>query len=160
MSTIDRRRFLTLAGAGSVAAAAGVGAPVARLVGLSTTGTALAFRGVAALPTDKRLPEWGSFVVEGHVDIAAGTGTITKVVYAGPPDAMSRISLMSHVVRVEQVREHGSLVSIRGVVYDRNHLMRGESPTVNIVIDRSRGVMLSEFFDSRVTLAMENTHPV
>jgi hypothetical protein len=153
MKKLNRRRFLTIAGAGSVAAVTGAGASVTGLAGPGVA-AAYSFRGVAALPTDHRLPEWGSYVVEGHVNPSTQSGSISKVVYAGRPEAMSRIALVSHVVRVESVKKDGALLHIKGVVDDRSHLLRGESDRVHLIIDTGRRTMSAEFFGSRVTLEL------
>ena len=151
MRTMNRRNFLALAGAGSVAAATSVGADILS----PRTAGAYNFRAVAALPTDRRFPEWGSYVVEGYVNPATRSGSISRVVYAGAPDAMSRIALHSHLARVVAVRRQGSLLHVKAMVDDRSRLMRGESPRVHMTIDTRRHRLWTEFYSSRVTLTLE-----
>jgi hypothetical protein len=151
---MNRRQFLTV-GAGSAAAAAATGSTVLALTSSSSSADAYTFRGVAALPTDHRFPNWGSYVVEGHVNLSRRTGSLTRSVYAGPPDAMSHIALLSHAVRVEDVRENGALLHIKGVVDDRSHLMRGETDKVLLIIDRNRGTITTDFFRAALNLKLD-----
>lgn len=73
MKGMNRRRFLQVAGAGSIAVASGTAAavPLLRaapgLAASSHQGT-LSFRAVTGLPT-KTLPTYASYVLEGHVNL-------------------------------------------------------------------------------------------
>jgi hypothetical protein len=153
MSKIDRRRFLTLAGMGSVAAVAGAGPNATRL--LASSGSAFTFRAVAGLPA-KPLPAYASYVLEGHVDLAKHTGFLTTSLIAGDPGSMSTVALpgLSRVVRVTDVQGRGSIVRIRGVVDDRSQLMQGERSNVEVRINRSRGTVVTHFLGEAIKLQL------
>ena len=156
MNKLNRRKFLTLAGVGSAAAAAGAALPGANLLTGGEKAETFTFRAVVGLPK-KPLPAYASYVIEGHVDLAAGSGVLTKAVFAGTPEAMSAVALpgLSRIVRITEVQELGGTLRITGVVDDRSQLQRGESPTTQILIDRSRGVVQAGFFGNRVVLNLE-----
>src|ERR1700730_12713094 len=93
MNKLNRRTFLTMAGASSAVAITGVAVASNELLtgsGKGKSGT-LAVRGATGMPSHS-LPASGSFVIEGHVDLGTHTGVITKTLYAGYPEAMSRIA--------------------------------------------------------------------
>jgi len=155
MEKLNRRKFLKVAGASS-AVAAGAALPAAGLLGSSvaTHGT-VAFRAVAGMP-QKPLPHYASYVIEGHVNLDAKTGVITKSVFAGDPEKMSTVALpgMSRIARVTDVADEGNVLRITGVVDDRSQLRRGESNTFIVLLDRSLGIVKAEFFSNNVTLLM------
>src|SRR5690348_15858456 len=101
MEKLNRRKFLKVAGASS-AIAAGAAIPSAGLLtGNAATHGRVTIRAVVGMPK-KPLPNYASYVIEGHVIHDAKTGVITKSVFAGGPETMSTVALpgMSHITRV------------------------------------------------------------
>jgi hypothetical protein len=155
MEKLNRRKFLKVAGASS-AVAAGAALPAAGLLGSSAASNgAVTFRAVAGMP-QKPLPNYASYVIEGHVNLDTKTGVITKSVFAGAPETMSTVALpgMSRIARVTNVVDEAGLLRITGVVDDRSQLRRGESNTFIVLMDRSLGTVKAEFFGDSVTLFM------
>ena len=155
MEKLNRRKFLKVAGASS-AVAAGAVLPSSGLLANSTSQNgAVTFRAVAGMP-QKPLPNYASYVIEGHVNLDAKTGVITKSVFAGAPETMSTVALpgMSRIARITNVVEEAGLLRITGVVDDRSQLRRGESPTFTVFMDRSLGTVKAEFFGDSVTLLL------
>jgi hypothetical protein len=152
MQSIDRRRFLQLAGAGS-ALAATAGLPVVALRRLD--GTTVSFRAEAGLPA-KPLPAYATKVVEGTVDLTRGTGTVTSRMLAGHPGDLSDIALpgMTKVISITSVSDHGTELQMEGVVQDRSQLLPGESAQVRLVLDRAARVMRTTFAGKDVELAL------
>ncbi len=162
MNGINRRRFLQLAGAGSLAAATAGAATVLpvlpkalRLTAASKAGS-FTFRAVAGLPTHP-LPSYASYVIEGHVDLNTKTGIVTKSVFAGHPEAISTVALpgMSRIIRIVDVENSGSSFYIKGVIDDRSVLLRGESRNFEMRINPSSGAVLTDFFGSEVQLLLD-----
>ena len=163
MSKVNRRRFLQLAGAGSVAAAT-AGAAVAlptvlsnapRLTPASQTGT-YAFRAIAGLPTHP-LPSYASYVVTGHIDLSNKSGLVTKTVFAGDPENTSTIALpgLSRIIRITDVRRQGDELFIQGMIDDRSLLQKRESPVFTMYIDLTTGIARTDFFGSEIQLRLE-----
>ena len=160
MSRVNRRRFLQLAGAGSVAAAtAGAAAAIPsvlsnapRLTTASQTGT-YAFRAVAGLPTHP-LPSYASYVVAGHIDLSNKSGLVTKTVFAGDPASMSTVALpgLSRIIRITDVRRQGDELFIQGMIDDRSLLQKRESAAFTMYIDLTTGVARTDFFGSEVQI--------
>src|SRR5689334_6687674 len=77
MKGMHRRRFLQIAGAGSVAGAVGTVAAVpaltaaSQLTASSKQGT-FTFRAVAGLPSEP-MPTYASYVIQGHIDLTTRT---------------------------------------------------------------------------------------
>ena len=154
MDTLSRRRFLALTGAGLVAVAAGgVALAVRQLTGSGQRST-LSFQAVTGLP-GKPLVSYASDVINGKVNLSNGTGTITKYVYAGPPESMTGISLLTRVVRVTGARQQGSAWHISGVVDNQAQLQRGEDTSFELLLDSSSGVAQSTFFGSPIQLDIQ-----
>src|SRR5438093_5084850 len=159
MDELNRRDFLKVAGAGSaVLAAIGTGViatgKVLRTHGSDDDATApLAFRATAGLP-QKPYPAYASLVVDGSVDTAAGTGSIRRVVYAGAPDAMSPAVFpgTERSYNVTRLAEHGDQLSVWARVADRSSLEAGESPTIQVSIDRRTGDVVAPFVGRQLTL--------
>lgn len=159
MSVLKRRKFLKLAGAGSVAATvAGTGAlTLAHKLGSEDQGNkTLTFRAVTGMPQEP-LPSYASYLLEGHVNLDTQTGTITKSVMAGAPGAMSNIGLpgLSQIVRITKAQELAGIIQIEGVVDDRSQLQRGENPEFVMHIDPSNRVVRAGFFGSQIQLKLE-----
>ena len=159
MNQLDRRGFLKLAGTGSAAMAAaslpGSGLLPAGAVALSgaAAATVLTFRATAGLPESPA--SMATRIVEGHVDLAAGTGTVTSRVLAGHPDP-SQIALpgLTRLIRINSVAEEGAVVRLQGVVDDRSQLLAGESPHVEVVINRQAGTLVAPVAGHRGTLTL------
>ena len=155
MEKLNRRKFLKVAGASSAVAAGAVLPSSGLLAKSAATNGTVTFRAVAGMP-QKPLPNYASYVIEGHVNLDAKTGVITKSVFAGAPETMSTVALpgMSRIARITEVVEEAGLLRITGVVNDRSQLRRGESPTFTVLMDRSLGTVKAEFFGNSVTLLM------
>ena len=155
MEKLNRRKFLKVAGASSAIAAGAVLPSSGLLAKSAATNGTVTFRAVAGMP-QKPLPNYASYVIEGHVNLDARTGVITRSVFAGAPETMSTVALpgMSRIARITDVVEEAGLLRITGVVNDRSQLRRGESPTFTVFMDRSLGTVKAEFFGNSVTLLM------
>ena len=154
MSTLNRRGFLVLAGAGVVAVAGGGIAFVARQLTGSGQKSTLSFQAVTGLPS-KPLLSYASYVIAGNVNVSNGTGTITKYVYAGPPENMTTIPLFTRVVHVTGVHQQGSVWHISGVADNQAQLQRGEEAAFELQLDSSSGVAQSTFFGSPIRLNLQ-----
>ncbi|HJT57541.1 MAG TPA: twin-arginine translocation signal domain-containing protein [Ktedonobacteraceae bacterium] len=153
MNTFSRRRFLALAGAGVVAVAGGGAFTIHQLIGNGTANT-LTFSAVTGLPA-KPFPSYASYMISGQVNPTNGTGTITKAVYAGPPDKITSIPLLTRTVRVTGVQQQGSAWRIRGVVSDQTQIQAGEETSFDILLDSSRNLAQSSFFGSPIQLEIQ-----
>src|SRR5262249_35040163 len=102
------------------------------------------------------LPSYATHVVEGRVDVKAGTGMVTSRVLAGHPGAMSSIGLpgLSRIMQINSVDVEGSRYRLRGVIQDRSQLHRGESPKVELLGDKGKGVVHAPFLGRQVTLPL------
>jgi hypothetical protein len=141
---LDRKDFLKVAGAGSAAVAAGAGLPLTKHF-IDRSGQ-LTFRAATGLPRAP-LPSYATQIVEGQVDLARGSGLVTSRVLAGHPDDTSLIGLpgLARVIRVTDVDSEGQRLRLRGLIEDRSQLRRGESPQVEIIVDRKRGLVKAPF---------------
>ncbi len=153
MNTFSRRRFLALAGAGVVVVAGGAALTVRQLTG-NRQGSILNFRAITGLPA-KPLPSYASYVIDGQVNLNNGTGSITKEVFAGAPEEMTSIALLTRAVRVTGVQQQGSTWHITGVVSSQTQLQAGEETTFDILLDPSRNLAQSTFFGSPIQLALQ-----
>ncbi len=139
MEQMDRRNFVKLAGAGSaLAAASAAGVPLAAHV-LSNNAGVLRFSASAGVPA-KPLASYATHLVEGTVDLGTGTGLVTSRVVAGHPGEPSLIGLpgLARVISITNVEPDGQRYRLQGVIEDRSQLQRGESPMVEILVDRAR----------------------
>ncbi len=155
MKKLDRRDFLKIAGAGSAVVAAGVAMPVAGFFGW-TGKDVLRFRAVSGMPKAP-LPTYASYVIEGQVDLRAGTGQLAKSIHAGAPNAMSGVVFpgTARSIRVTNVEQSGSSVLITGLIREPSTLLKGESPTFKIEIDRSTGLANADFLGSKVVMRLD-----
>ena len=153
MSELNRRRFLVLTGAGVVAVAGGGIAFIAsRLAGGQKS--ALSFRAVTGLPA-KPFLSYASYVIAGNVDVSNQSGTITLDVYAGPPEAITNISLFNRVVRVTSVHQDGGIWHINGVANNTAQLQKGEEASFDLQVDSASGIARSTFLGSPVQLNLQ-----
>lgn len=155
MKEMDRRDFLKMAGAGTVAAAAAAAIPVAGYFAWSGKET-IRFRAVAGMPRAP-LPTYASYVIEGTVDLGARKGTLAKSVYAGAPDARSGVVFpgTERTVEVTDVRKAAGELQISGRVVGSS-LLPGESPSFSMLIDRSAGLAHADFLGSQVTMKLDH----
>jgi len=155
MKTIDRRDFLKIAGAGTAVVVAGVAMPVAGFFTWSKKDV-LRFRAVAGMPKAP-LPTYATYVVEGQVNLTTRTGQLAKSVHAGAPDSMSGVVFpgTARSIRVTDVRQSGDGVLISGEILQRAELLKGESPTFKIQIDRSAGLAQADFLGSNVVMRID-----
>lgn len=161
MNKIERRKFLKVAGAGvaSTAAVTALG-PLAELVFSIGNDGLLRFRAITGLPREP-LPAYASYVYDGQVDLHAKTGTLTRALYAGAPDAMSSISFpgVTRTVRVTGLQQADGLIRITGMVDDPSQLMKGESPAVGLVMDRGQKRAWAQFFGTEVSMRLVEATP-
>ena len=153
MQHVNRRRLFKLAGIGTIVAA-GVAVPtVGRL--RDNGQNQFQFRAVVGLPKPP-LPSYATYVMEGTLDLAAGRGLLTSRVLAGHPDGVSDIGLpgLGRIIAVTHVEQRGSQLAVRGLVQDRSQLQPGENPQVEVVIDRSRGIVEAPFGRESVVLTL------
>lgn len=161
MKGMNRRRFLQVAGASSVAVAAGTAATIpaltsaSRLTASSKQGT-YTFRAVAGLPS-KGMPAYSSYVIEGHVNLTTRTGAMTKTLFAGAPGATSTIALpgLSRIIRITDVQALGSTFRLQGVVDDRSLLQRGESPNFELLIDPAQKQAKTSYLGTEIIMQLE-----
>jgi hypothetical protein len=153
MQHMNRRRLFKVAGASSVLAAGAAVPALGRLA--SDQPDVFQFRATLGLP-ERPLPSYATYVVEGALNLASGTGLITSRVLAGQPDGPSEIGLpgLGRIMNVTRVDVDGSVLTVRGVIEDRSQLQAGEDHQVELVIDRARGVVLAPFSGRRMTLTL------
>jgi len=154
MEQMDRRRFIKLAGAGSAAAVAAAGVPLAAQV-LSKESGLLRFSAAGGLPKDG-LPSYATQIIEGTVDLKAGTGLATSRVLAGHPGEPSLIGLpgLSRVFKITNVDQDGKRIRLHGLIEDRSQLRRGESPNVEILVDQVHKLVHAPFAGQPSTLPL------
>lgn len=150
MTTISRRSLLKTAGAITAVGAVPVGARM--LDGRANVVTIRAVAGVPAAP----LPAYASYVLEGYVDPAGRSGTLTRTVVAGAPAAASDVALpgLSQAFRVTDVRDEAGALRVRATATDRSQLRTGESATLELVIDRKSGTVRVRSGRSDLKLAL------
>ena len=161
MKGMNRRRFLQIAGASSVAVAAGSAGAAPLLTSAPRLATsskqgAFTFRAVAGLPT-KYLPTYASYVLDGHVNLTTRSGVMTNTVFAGAPDAMSLIALpgLSRIIRINDVQDLGGTFRLKGVVDDRSLLQRGESANFELLIDPAQKLARTSNFGTEIVMQLE-----
>ena len=153
MQQVNRRHLFKLAGIGTVMAA-GIGIPtVVRLP--NERQEQFQFRATLGLP-EAPLPSYATYLIEGTVDLVAGTGLVASRVLAGHPDAQSNIGLpgLGRIMAITQVEERGSQLVLRGLVQDRSQLQPGESAEVELVVDRARQTSQAPFGRESVVLRL------
>jgi hypothetical protein len=159
MNRLNRRGFLQLAGTASVAVPVAFALDVTALSAASVRDLPAAevyrFRAVAGMP-QRPLPAYASYVLEGHVDLGAGTGIVAQTVFAGAPEAMSDIALpgLSRTMRMTEVHQDSDGLRLLGVIDNRSQLRRGESANVQIRIDRASGMVSASFYGSETELSL------
>lgn len=156
MDTMNRRKFLQLAGVGTAVMAAGVAGAGALIS--NANGSSFSFKAVAGLPNKAPLPTYCSYVIQGNVNLTARTGTITEAMYAGAPFGVTTTKTpwagFGRTVRVSDVKQSGSTITISGSVTDRAQLRAGKSPAFQLRIDRARGSAEGSFLGVPITLTV------
>ncbi|GAC1434520.1 MAG: hypothetical protein PVS3B3_09400 [Ktedonobacteraceae bacterium] len=161
MKALNRRRFLQLASASSVAVAAGTAATVpaltsaSQLTDSSKQGT-FTFRAIAGLPS-KAMPAYASYVIEGHVNLTTGTGVMTRTLFAGAPGATSTVAFpgLSRIIRIHDIQNLGGAFHLKGVVDDRSLLQRGESPNFEVLIDPAQKRAKTNYLGTEIIMQLE-----
>jgi hypothetical protein len=142
MPSMDRRKFLGVAAAGSaaVSAAAASGAGLAAPAAASPAQGPgiLHFRAETGLP-GRPWPAYATAIAEGSVDLGAGTGFVATRVLAGQPGSQANIGLpgTARLVRITNAATAGSMLRLQGMVEDRSTLAKGESARKNFVLDQA-----------------------
>jgi len=146
MPSMNRRKFLGVAAAGSAA----VSAAAASAAGLAAAAAApaaaspaqgpgiLHFRAETGLP-GRPWPAYATAIAEGSVDLGSGTGFVATRVLAGQPGSQADIGLpgTARLVRITKAATAGSTLRLQGVVEDRSTLAKGESARKNFVLDQA-----------------------
>jgi hypothetical protein len=153
MTTVSRRRFLVLIGAGVVVVAGGAALAIRQLTG-NGQGSRLHFQAITRLPAQP-LPSYASYVIGGQVNLHDNTGAITKYVFAGPPEEMTSIPLLTRAVRVTDVQQQGGVLHITGVVNTQTQLQAGEETAFAISLDPAGNLAQSTFFGSPLQLVLQ-----
>jgi hypothetical protein len=154
MNPLSRRQFLLFLGAGAVVIGGGAALTVRQLTA-NAQGNTLTFKAITALPA-KPMPGYASYVIDGQVDITNNSGAIAKNVFAGPPEEITNISMLTRNVRVTGVQRQGSKWLITGVVKNQTEIQPGEEKTFSILLDPAHSVAQSTFFGSPIQLALQN----
>ena len=154
MNSLSRRQFLLLMGAGAVMIGGGAALTIRQFTA-NAQGNTLKFKAITALPA-KPMPGYASYVISGQVNLNNQTGAITKNVFAGPPEEITSISMLTRNVRVTGVQQQGSMWHVTGVVENQPLLQPGEETTFSILLDPAHNVAQSTFFGSSIQLALQN----
>jgi hypothetical protein len=153
MQQMNRRHLFKLAGAGTVLAA-GVAIPTVGRLRIDQP-ELYRFRATLGLP-EPPLPSYATYVIDGTLNLGAGTGLVASRVLAGHPGAPSNIGLpgLGRIMNVTGVDDQGSQLTVRGLIEDRSQLQPGENHQVELVIDRARGVLQAPFGSRSVVLTL------
>lgn len=155
MSKLNRRTFLTMAGASSIVA--GLIIPTTGLAhDLAAGSNTLTFRAIGEVPSHP-MPACASYIIEGHINLATRSGVVTKTLVAGGRANMSAITLpgLSRIIRITDVQRRDDAYHLTGVVDDRSLLKPGETSTFTLVIDPSQKIARTNAFGSDVLLTLE-----
>src|SRR5437016_14231998 len=120
MNSLSRRQFLLFMGAGVVMIGGGAALTVRQLT-VNAQSKTLKFKAITGLPA-KPMPGYASYVIDGQVNLNNNTGAITKNVFAGPPEEITNIALLTRKVRVTGIQQQGSKWHITGVVKNQTQL--------------------------------------
>ena len=142
MPSMDRRKFLGVAGSAAGLAAAGSAAGLAAAAPAAASPAQgpgiLHFRAETGLP-GRPWPAYATAIAEGSVDLGAGTGFVATHVLAGQPGSQANIGLpgTARLVRITNAATAGSILRLQGIVEDRSTLAKGESARKNFVLDQA-----------------------
>ena len=153
MAQMNRRSILKL-GAGSAVAAAAAGVPLARH-SASQESELLRINATGGLPKPP-LPAYATQVIEGTVDVASETGTVTSRVLAGHPGATGAVGLpdLARIIRITKVDVEGSRYRLGGEIEDRSQLHPGEGAHVELVVNKGEGVLEAPFLGQQRALEL------
>lgn len=153
MQHINRRRLFKVAGAGTLLVA-GLSVPVVSRLRADQS-EQFRFRATLGLP-EPPLPSYATYAIEGTLNLTAGTGVIASRVVAGHPGEPSEIALpgLGRIINVKAVDDRGSQLAVRGLIEDRSQLQPGESPQVELIVDRARGLVHAPFGGRSVTMTL------
>ena len=106
---------------------------------------------------EQPLPAYASYVLEGKVDLAHGTGVITRRVYAGAPEAMSSVLFdeLTRTYSITEVKGSPRLLTLQAVLDGQAKLHAGESSSATIVVDQARSEVRAPFIGSDVVMKLE-----
>src|SRR5262250_3418258 len=129
MPSMDRRKFLGVAAAGSAAvstaaaSAAGLAAGLAAAAAPAQGPGLLHFRAETGLP-GRPWPAYATAVAEGSIDLGSGAGFVATRVLAGQPASQANIGLpgTARLVRITKAATAGGTLRLHGVVEDRSTL--------------------------------------
>lgn len=154
MNQLPRRKFLGMAAAGSAAVATAAALPMGVLSWLSPN--MLKFRAAVGMPKAP-LPTYASLVIEGNVNLDAGTGTVRKGLFLGAPGALRSMMFpgTQREIQVTGVKRSGATVRIAGIVNGGAALGPRESPNVVITIDQAAGLARADFLGREVLLEVQ-----
>jgi hypothetical protein len=154
MQPMNRRRLFTLAGTGAVLLA-GAAVPTFGRPTVDHPDEVLRFRATLGLPQPP-LPSYATYVIDGSLDLASGTGLVASRVLAGHPGAPSAIGLpgLGRIMQVTRVERQGAQLTLRGLIEDRSQLQPGENHQVELVIDQARGVLQAPFGSRSVVMTL------
>jgi len=139
MPSMDRRKFLGVAAAGSAAVSAAGLAAAAPAAASPTQGPGiLHFRAETGLP-GRPWPAYATAIAEGSVDLRSGAGFVATRVLAGQPGSRANIGLpgTARLVRITKAATAGGTLRLQGVVEDRSTLAKGESARKDFVLDQA-----------------------
>jgi hypothetical protein len=154
VNQLPRRKFLGMAAAGSAAVAAAAALPMGVLSWLSPN--MLKFRAAVGMPKAP-LPAYASLVIEGNVNLDAGTGMVRKGLFLGAPGTVRSLMFpgTQREIKVTAVKRSGATVRIEGIVNGGAALGPRESPNVVITIDRAAGLARADFLGREVLLQVQ-----
>jgi hypothetical protein len=160
MPSIDRRKFLGAAAAGSAGAAAAAGlAPAAAAAAAPRAHGPgiLNFQAETGLP-GRPWPAYATAMAEGSVDLRSGAGFVATRVLAGPPGSQAHVGLpgTARLIRITEAAASGSTVRLHGVVEDRSTLAKGESPRKTFVLDRASKQLRAEIAGTEMALTVRH----
>jgi hypothetical protein len=143
-----------MAAAGSAAVAAAAALPMGVLSWLSPN--MLKFRAAVGMPKAP-LPTYAALVIEGNVNLDAGTGMVRKGLFLGGPGRMRNMMFpgTQREIQVTGVERSGATVRIAGIVNGGAALGPRESPNVVITIDRAAGLARADFLGREVLLQVQ-----
>jgi len=163
MSSMDRRKFLGVVGAGSAAAAAAAASTAALSAATSAPAAPhpargpgmLSFRAETGLPGHP-WPAYATAIAEGSVDLQTGTGFVATRVLAVPPSNQAGIGLpgLTRLVRITKAASTGSLLHLQGVIEDRSTLAAGENASAEFVLDQAGNQLRGTIAGTEMSLTL------
>ena len=156
MPSMDRRKFLGVAAAGSAAVSAAGLAAAAPAAASPTQGPGiLHFRAETGLP-GRPWPAYATAIVEGSVDLRSGAGFVATRVLAGQPGSQANIGLpgTARLVRITKAATTGRTLRLHGVVEDRSTLAKGERARKDFVLDQANKQLRTAIAGTQMLLTL------